>query len=184
MAPDRAPESHKQPPFSRVIAPAEPSASRQSSVEATPSERAGLAVYYGVETIASLRFDYSIDALPSQRFRLTGEVRGELTQLCGVTLDPVEESICEPVSIEYWPEHLLIEAGAAGGGAEELLDADPPEPLVNGRIDLGMIAAEIFASAINPYPRKEGAAFDWSDGEAEKGESSAFAALRRLKPQA
>lgn len=183
MAPDRGAENDQQPPFSRIIAPAEPSVPLQGSIEATPSERTRLAAFYRVENIALLRFDYSIDALSAHRYRLTGEVHAELTQLCGVTLDPVEETIREPVSLEYWPEHLLSQAGAESGGADELLEADPPEPLINGRINLGRIAAEIFASAINPYPRKPGVAFDWTDPDADESESSPFASLRQLKPK-
>jgi hypothetical protein len=43
--------------------------------------------------------------------------------------------------------------------------------------------AEIFASAINPYPRKEGAEFDWTDPKtaAEGDNLKPFASLARLK---
>jgi hypothetical protein len=45
------------------------------------------------------------------------------------------------------------------------------------------LAAELFASAINPYPRKEDAEFAWTDPKAaaEEGTLKPFAALARLK---
>jgi|EndMetStandDraft_7_1072992.scaffolds.fasta_scaffold21638_2 uncharacterized metal-binding protein YceD (DUF177 family) len=170
-------------PFSRIIRPDDAGPARQGHVEATAGEREQLAALFGVETIASLAFDYAIDALPSQRYRLTGEVKGELTQLCGVTLEPVDERIREDVSLEYWPEHLIARADRDAAETEENLEHDPPEPLVGGKIDLGRIAAEIFAAAINPYPRKAGVSFDWTDAKAAAQAEAAkpFAALAKLK---
>ena len=36
---------------------------------------------------------------------------------------------------------------------------DPPDPIVDGRIDLGALAVEFLALALDPYPRKPGAEF-------------------------
>ncbi len=36
---------------------------------------------------------------------------------------------------------------------------DPPEPIVNGFIDLGQLAAEFLVLGLDPYPRKPGAEF-------------------------
>jgi hypothetical protein len=51
--------------------------------------------------------------------------------------------------------------GASGAAAETIfLDAqDQPDPIVEGRIDLGALAAEFMALGLDPYPRKPGAAF-------------------------
>jgi uncharacterized metal-binding protein YceD (DUF177 family) len=184
MAPDRITAEGKAAlPFSRIIRPDDAGPSRQGRIEASAAERQRLAEIFRVEDIASLTFDYAIDALPSQRFRLTGEVQGELTQLCSVTLEPIAEHIREDVSLEYWPEHLLARAEASAVETEESIEHDPPEPLVGGKIDLGHLAAEIFAAAINPYPRKEGVSFDWKDEKAAAQAEAIrpFAALAKLK---
>jgi hypothetical protein len=182
MVPDSGPEAGVKPPFSRIIAPDETSSALQGRIEANAAERARLAEFYKVDDIAALSLDYRLDPLPSGCYRLTGDLRAELTQLCVVTVEPVGETIQEDVSLEFWPAHLIAKADNHGN-AEDILESDPPEPLVNGRIDLGHLTAEIFASAINPYPRKEGVEFDWSDPKAaeEEGSSKPFAALGRLK---
>jgi uncharacterized metal-binding protein YceD (DUF177 family) len=183
MVPSQANTEGGAPPFSRIVRPDEAGPAREGRIEASAREREQLATFFHVQNIAALTFDYALDALPSQRFRLTGEVKGELTQLCSVTLEPVVEHIREDVSLEYWPERALSRHGAEAIETEESLEHDPPEPLVDGKIDLGHLAAEIFAAAINPYPRKEGVNFDWADEKAaaQAEATKPFAALAKLK---
>ena len=62
---------------------------------------------------------------------------------------------------------------------------DWPEPVRNGTIDLAPVIYESFATALDPYPRKEGADFAWNQGPpaeilAEKAPGP-FAALGKLK---
>lgn len=180
--PKQTPTSGEKPPFSRIVTPADAGSALQGRLEANAAEREVLAQFNGVASLASLSFAYGLESLPSQRYRLTGEVQAELTQLCGVTLEPVAEHIREAVSLEFWPEHLLADAASDPAEPDELLASDPPEALVNGRIDLGQLAAEIFASAINPYPRKPDAEFGWTDPKsADAGGLKPFAALAQLK---
>jgi uncharacterized metal-binding protein YceD (DUF177 family) len=182
MAPDRK-AAEGTLPFSRIIRADDAGPARQGRIEASAQEREQLAKLFKVDGIGSLTFEYELAPLPSQRYRLTGEVQGELTQLCGVTLEPVLEHIREDISLEYWPERLVTRAAAEAGETEDSLEHDPPEPLIGGKIDLGHLAAEIFATAINPYPRKEGVSFDWQDEKAVAQAESIkpFAALSKLK---
>ena len=55
-------------------------------------------------------------------------------------------------------------------------DADP---VVDGKIDLGALAAEYFALGLDLYPRKPGVAF--TPPEPQEGADSPFAALDELK---
>jgi uncharacterized metal-binding protein YceD (DUF177 family) len=180
--PDQGPETGEKPPFSRIITPDQAGAAQSGRIQASESERPRLAEFYRIHDLASLTLDYRLDPLPSGCWRLTGDLNAELTQLCGVTLEPVQETIQEDVSIEFWPENRISRTEFPAE-EEDILASDPPEPIVNGRIDLGHLAAEIFASAINPYPRKEGVAFDWTDPKAAAGEAASkpFAGLARLK---
>jgi len=156
----------------------------EGCLEFGDAERARLAAFLKIERLDRLTFNYLIAPLSDDRFRLTGELSAELVQLCVVTLDPVAERLREAVSLECWPqdqiEALAREAKAIG---PEALPEDPPVPIMDGRIDLGALAAEIFASAINPYPRKDAAEFDWQDPKlAEPGRpDSPFAGLAKLK---
>ena len=67
----------------------------------------------------------------------------------------------------------------------DLLEPSPIPPRRSSMAGsmLAQLAAEIFASAINPYPRKHGAEFDWRDPKAaaSEAESRPFAALAKLK---
>ncbi len=54
----------------------------------------------------------------------------------------------------------MAEIEAAPDRAAALAEQpDPPDPIVNGRIDLGQLAAEFLALGLDPYPRKPGVEF-------------------------
>src|SRR5689334_19327727 len=59
------------------------------------------------------------------------------------------------------------------------LRREPPEALQDGVVDLGAVAAEFLLLGIDPYPRKEGAAFDAPPVADPSGHP--FAALATLK---
>ncbi len=157
----------------------------EGRIEVNEAERAKLAEFLGLETLDGFIFDYRLEPFSAERYRLTGTIGAALTQLCVVTLEPVSEIIDETVCVECWPEDEIDQDkdGEAEDAGEGSLPEDPPVPIVGGKIDLGAFAAEVLASSINPYPRKEGVAFDWQDsknGAGEKSESP-FAKLAALK---
>ena len=68
------------------------------------------------------------------------------------------------------------------GGPEVLAYEDAPEPLVDGRIDLGAIAIEFLMLGIDPYPRKPGVAFEPPKSDSDGAHPfAALAALRKDK---
>ena len=40
-----------------------------------------------------------------------------------------------------------------------IADEDEPDLVIEGKIDIGALAAELFALGLNPYPRKPGVEF-------------------------
>ncbi|MGA0545671.1 YceD family protein [Brevundimonas sp. VNH65] len=104
-------------------------------------------------------------------WRLTGRVRAEAVQTCGVTLEPL------PVSIDSRFQVDLVEAdpSASEGEVEVSMDEDGPDLIEDGRIDLGQYAVEQLALNLDPFPRKPGAEFVQPD---EPGELSPFAVLK------
>ena len=58
---------------------------------------------------------------------------------------------------------------------------DPPDVIVEGRIDLGLLTAEALSLSLDPYPKKAGVAFEAPDEPAADPEESPFAVLARLK---
>lgn len=129
-----------------------------------------------------LVFAYRFDHHGGGRLRLTGTLRGSATQTCVISLDPVETAVEVPVEQEFWPRGLIaqLEENTADSGGAGLLDW--PESIVDGMIDLGPVIYESLATALDPYPRREGASFDWSQGSGdEEPRSGPFAALAALK---
>ena len=103
---------------------------------------------------------------------VTGQVKARVEQSCVVTLEPLENTVDEDIELLFLPG---IPEPRAEGEAEQ----NPPEPLVNGRIDLGAIATEFLVLGIDPYPRKPGVAFDAPMADANGAHP--FAALAALK---
>jgi uncharacterized metal-binding protein YceD (DUF177 family) len=155
--------------------------------EASPEERVALARRLALPELAELTADFRLVRGQGGRIRVAGDVKARMTRICVVTLEPFETGIEEPVALEFAPEaeaEAVAEAARAAhepAPGESLADQpDPPDPIIDGRIDLGAIAAEFLTLALDPYPRKPGASFSPPDSEASP-EDSPFAALEGLK---
>lgn len=144
------------------------------------AECVALAARYGVDELRSISAELSVAGVGSRGLRVEGKVSAELVQSCVVTLDPVEESISEDVSVTYLPEGEddLQDAELAAFDDEEI------EPFDGESVDLGELVAQTVAAAIDPYPRTEGAEFGkpsgLGDNERDVRENP-FAVLKGLK---
>jgi hypothetical protein len=151
---------------------------------ATQAEMEAIARLLDLVALEELTFIYRLDADGSGRLHLTGRLHAKATQTCVVSLDPIAASLDVPVEVEFWPAPLVEELGRSAEEPGSLGLLDWPEPVVDGRIDLGPVIYEAFATALDPYPKREGASFDWSQGlpdEPGRGKSGPFAALAALK---
>ena len=167
-------------PFSRVLrVEAIPRDGRTVDIEASPSEREALAAIYQLPSIEELSAGFTLRRSAGGEVRVTGAVHGRLTQLCVVSLEPFPADVDEEVDVQFAP---LPDGAAAPRLAEEpqtfsIADEDEPDPIIDGKIDLGALAAEFFALGLDSHPRKPGAVLEWS-GDEEEGEGSPFSALR------
>jgi hypothetical protein len=143
------------------------------AVEATPEECAALARDFEIPSVRDLVGRFVLSGTLS-RLTVTGTVEAVATQVCTVTLEPFETTVREPVEVVFSdvPPPDEDEEGTSEGAPE------PPDPIVNGRIDLGALTAEFLALGLDPYPRKPGADFE---PIAPGPEGSPFDALRRLR---
>jgi uncharacterized metal-binding protein YceD (DUF177 family) len=107
-----------------------------------------------------------------------GTLEAVVRQNCVVTLEPFDNPVAETVSLRFAPPEFLPEDESA---VVEVGGEDPPEPLVDGKLDLASVIAEFLALSVDPYPRRPGAVFASSGDEAEAKKASAFAALAKLK---
>jgi uncharacterized metal-binding protein YceD (DUF177 family) len=153
-----------------------PKEGQKVTIEANPAEREALAAFLKLPSIEEL--GASLTLTPSgRRVRVTGAVRGELTQICVVSLEPFPATIDEEVDVLFAPR---AEGGPARRAAEEprtfsMTDEGEPDPIVEGKIDLGALAAEFLALGLDPYPRKPGVSFE--SPEQPEATVSPFSAL-------
>jgi hypothetical protein len=147
------------------------------TIEASPAERGALASFYKLPAIAALTATLRIDPWGRGGARVTGAVHGELTQLCIVSAEPFPGTVDEDVDVRFAPQRA---PDSRSPGAKEtetfsVDEEDEPDPVVDGKIDLGALAAEFFALGLDPYPRKPGARFE-EDAKSESADSP-FSAL-------
>ncbi|HSK39707.1 MAG TPA: DUF177 domain-containing protein [Arenibaculum sp.] len=163
------------------------------TVEATPQERRALAERLELEALDSL-----VATLRLRRVRggemvsVRGTIVADVVQTCVVTLEPVRNHVEDTFEEVFAPPHLVPELGP--DVEFDPLDEDIPEPIENGRIDLGELTAQHLSLSLDPYPRVPGLEhLDTTAGEMgdhtgdETGapgpeRRNPFAALAKLKP--
>lgn len=161
-----------------------PSAGRTVIIATDDEQREALAERLRVGEVQSFEAN-----LVAQRFRggirAQGRVSGTITQPCVVTGEPVTQRIDEEIDRIFLPGR--DEASEATAGAEifvNLEDDDLPDYFDGNEIDLADVVLEVFALAIDLYPRAEGAELGAREKGDDPAESSPFAALRALKNDA
>lgn len=124
--------------------------------------------------LASLdAFEADMSLTPTDAgWRLSGRVRADAVQNCGLTLEPL------PVTIDQTFTLDLAEAVEAAPEIEVTIDDDAPDPIEDGKIDLGQYAIEQLALSLDPFPRKPGAEFIQPP---EPNEINPFAVLKQFK---
>jgi len=162
-----------------------PESGLHRDLEATAAERRALAEVAALREVSSANASLDLALMRGGRVHVTGRVRGRVGQTCVVTLEPVENDLDEAIDLIFAPPeqiptlaHLIEEA--AGSDAEI---PDPPEPIMDGMIDLGRLATDALLLGIDPYPRKPGAVFELPEIPPDP-EDHPFAALKVLKPDA
>ncbi len=153
--------------------------------EADQAARKAMAEVGGLREVLSA--SASLDVVPKSggRVHVTGHVRARIGQTCVVTLDPIENEIDEPIDLIFAPPEQIPDlSDLVDEAAESDTEIpDPPEPIINGVIDLGRIATDALFLAVDPYPRRPDAVFQ-PLVEAADPEDHPFAALKALRPDA
>jgi uncharacterized metal-binding protein YceD (DUF177 family) len=128
---------------------------RSYEIEADQAECAALAKRLGVPAVNKFAATIRLRLTGGGKIvRMSGQIRAELTQICVVTLEPMSSSVEEDFSRLY-----SVEAEDDRTEVVIEIDEDLPDPVEDGHIDMGEAAAEHLALAMDPFPRKQGAAF-------------------------
>ncbi|MCG6121434.1 MAG: DUF177 domain-containing protein [Microvirga sp.] len=145
-------------------------------IDPGPEERAALAAFLDLPGIEALLAEYTVVGA-GRKVKLLGKVTARVTQTCGVTLEPFETDVSEEVELTFAPQ----ERRPLSEEEEERRRIDPPDEIVNGKIDIGQVTSEFLVLGLDPFPRKPGVVFE--PPAADEGEPSPFAALEKLRPK-
>jgi hypothetical protein len=155
-------------------------------IEADARQRQALAEAHELVSVEKFRAELLVTGWKRNGVQVSGHVEADITQECVVTLDPVQAKINESVEGLFLPEDSKLGRLGFEGGGEILVDAegpDSPETFSGDTIDVGALAEEFFGLAIDPYPRKPGAALatDGNDDASSGPEGPLQEKLRQLK---
>jgi len=150
-------------------------------IEAGLIERKSMAEVAGLREIALANAALDLTPMGGGRFHVGGHVRARVGQTCVVTLEPIENEIDEPIDLVFAPPEQIPDlAELVDEANEEVETPDPPEPIVDGIIDLGRLATDALFLAIDPYPRRKDAVFEPPVQPADP-DAHPFAALKALQ---
>ena len=151
--------------------------------EASDATRAAMADLADLREVRSASASFDLMLKSGGRVHVTGEVRARIGQTCVVTLDPIENEINEAIDLMFAPLEQIRSLSALVDEAAQSEDEevpDPPEPIVDGVIDLGRLATDALFLAIDPYPRRPDATFDLPPEIMDPADHP-FAALKALQ---
>jgi uncharacterized metal-binding protein YceD (DUF177 family) len=153
-------------------------------LEASVAERDAMAAVAGLREISSAQASLDVTPIHDGRVHVVGRVSARVGQTCVVTLDPVDNDIDEAIDLIFAPASQIRELAESVDEGEDGGEVpDPPEPIVDGAIDLGRLATDALFLGIDPYPRKAGAVFEPPNLPPDP-EDHPFAALKALKTPA
>lgn len=152
----------------------------QRRIEAEVAERAALAKVFGLLAIAGLSGDFTLASTAGTGgvIEATLALTARVTQICVVSLEPFEANISETARLRFVPAAALREDQDIAPLDPESLEGPDELPYSGEVIDLGATLAEQLALALDPYPRKPGAAL--APG-ASSGDANPFAVLAARK---
>jgi uncharacterized metal-binding protein YceD (DUF177 family) len=159
-----------------------PESGLHRDIEADTSVREAMAEVAGLREVLVARASLDVTPKSGGRFHVGGHVRARVGQTCVVTLDPIENEINEEIDLVFAPPEqipslsdLVDEAVEPG---EDI--PDPPEPIVNGVIDLGRLVTDALFLAVDPYPRRPDAVLEPPEIPKDPGDHP-FAGLKVLQ---
>ncbi|MDJ0513574.1 MAG: DUF177 domain-containing protein [Methyloceanibacter sp.] len=170
-------------PLTRKVQLAGVERGADKSIEINEDERSAIMELLDLVDLGAVEFVYRLREGRGQRVHLTGRLRADVVQTCVVSLEPVPAVIDVPVEAEFWPPEKIAVLHERAEDPAQVGEADWPEPISGDAIDLGPLVYETLATALDPYPKKTGAQFDWTDAKqgAETPKNNPFAALKDLK---
>jgi hypothetical protein len=165
--------------FTRLLAVENvPDTGLDMDVRASEVECAALAHACGLVAVHDFEAAFHVRKQDRARVKVTGRLRARVTQTCVVSLEPFESLVSAEIDVDFTP--LSHPFGQASSPAAFRSGDDPPDPIRDGKIDLGALAMEFLILNLDDYPRKPGVRFEGTAVFNEPPDkNSPFAVLRR-----
>ncbi len=157
-----------------------PAGGTDFAIQASAEERQALLRRFDLVALEELEAGGRVQPVPGRGLiEVEGRLRAALSQRCVVTLEPV------PAQVEAEFRRIFSLDQDRASEVEVDPEADEPEPLESGVIDVGELVAEELAVALDPYPRAPGADAALAEVAPPNGEPVAtpFASLALLRRQ-
>lgn len=162
-------------PFSHVISVADlPPNGLDLKLVPDAAATVALARHAGVLAAESIAATLHLAHEGKEGVRITGRLTATVRQTCGVTLEPFDAPLDEEIDVHFAPPGSYVRSDE-----DEENEIDPPDEIIEGRIDVGALVGEFLALGVDPYPRKPGAVFE--PPPENPAAISPFSALARLK---
>ena len=152
------------------------------TIEASEEELQDMARRLDLLSLQSVKADLQLHKeRGSRNVHVTGQFEAHVTQNCVVTMDDFQSVLSEPVEGWFADKETAVSFAAAkrdkevatSRGEVEMLDeAEDPEPIIDGVIDLGELVAQHISLAIPTYPHKEGVKYEVGDDNLTLDEKS------------
>ena len=164
-------------PWGQSLAwPAPRGAERRLRLEASHEARAQLGRELDLETVQRLEAEVVVRPW-LDGVEIEGRVEALVTRLCGVTLEPFDVALDEPLKVRVVPQGSPNAPRAEAEIIVDLNAEDPPDEAPGDGVDVSAYVVETLALALDPFPRKPGAVFE---SPAATEAISPFAALADL----
>jgi hypothetical protein len=174
-------ERRREGPWSVPVTMREvPVTGRRFVLEPDAATRAAIAKSADLRALPRLQATFDVSRHGAAGLHVAGRVCATVGQICGVTLDPIDNEVEEMVDLVFVPGATRPVADPNARETVEVTGDDPPEPLRNDTVDLGAIATEFLLLGVEPYPRKPDAVFQApAIGDESEHPFAALAALRK-----
>jgi len=155
-------------------------------IEASEQERADLARRFGIVSVEDAKADITLQRVRGGVIHAMGTIHAQVTQSCVVSLAPVPATIQDEFEGWFGDDTSAVsfarakserEAKKSNMETEMLEESVDPEPIINGKIDIGELAAQHLSLMLDPYPHAPGVKYEL--GVDTKEESAEGASLRK-----
>lgn len=138
-------------------------------IEASEDERADLARRLGIVSVERAVADITLQRVRGGLVHALGTLYADITQSCVVSLAPVVQNMQEEFEGWFGGDDAAVsfarakserEAKKSGVETEILEESVDPEPIINGKVDIGELAAQNLSLGLDPYPHAGGVAYE------------------------